>query len=270
MMDVFGTPNLEGVSTQFEVVRYDFEEKPRKVLDEVQLEHTLDVFINGVLTLRIVCTPKDLFDLVVGRLFTQGIISGVDDIESIRLGTGSIEAFVTLVDTEADYTKKQVETTKTTGTGNRVLNNYFEQDFVPRKVRPIPWRPEWIFSLAKRFSLDTPMHRATFGTHSCYLAQEDEVLFCCEDLGRHNAFDKAIGFALRNGIDLGKSIIFSSGRLPVDMVEKGIRAGVPILVSKAVPTAMTIELAKKYDLTLICGARPDGMNVFNDPFAGRG
>ena len=80
-MDVFGTPNLEGVSTQFEVVRYDFEEKPRKVLDEVQLEHTLDVFINEVLTLRIVCTPKDLFDLVVGRLFTQGIISGVDDIE---------------------------------------------------------------------------------------------------------------------------------------------------------------------------------------------
>lgn len=264
-MKVFGTPDLECASTRCRIVRCDPDGSSHEDEANVQLEHTLLVYVNGEPTLRIVCTPKHLFDLVVGRLFTQGIIAGVADIESIRLENESTEVYVTLANAEANSAKSAVETTPTTGQGNRVLNTYFEHDVEPAKVTPISWEPAWIFSLARQFAAGTPMHSSTFGTHSCYLAQESEVLFCCEDLGRHNAFDKVIGFALRNGIDLSRSIIFSSGRLPVDMIAKGIRAGVPILVSKAVPTAKTIELAEEYDLTLICSARPDSMNVFNDP-----
>lgn len=74
-----------------------------------------------------------------------------------------------------------------------------------------------------------------------------------------------MGAALRADIDLRNALVFSSGRLPVDMVMKAIRAGIPILATKAVPTDETIRLAREFGLTLICQARPDSVVVYNDP-----
>ena len=91
------------------------------------------------------------------------------------------------------------------------------------------------------------------------------MLYCCEDLGRHNAFDKVIGRALEDGVDLTRCTVFTSGRIPTDMVVKALRAGVPTLVSKAVPTDITVRMAREYDLTLICSAHSDSLKVFSDP-----
>lgn len=91
------------------------------------------------------------------------------------------------------------------------------------------------------------------------------MLYCCEDLGRHNAFDKVVGCALRDGVDLAHCTIFTSGRIPTDMVVKAIRAGIPTLISKAVPTDLTVDMARRYRLTLICSAHSDSLKVFSDP-----
>ena len=116
--------------------------------------------------------------------------------------------------------------------------------------------------MADAFAEGTPLHGITFATHSCLLARKDEILFSCEDIGRHNALDKVIGYALRNQIDLHECMVYSSGRIPTDMVMKAITAGIPVLSSKASPTTEAIELATQYDLTLICAARRDRMKVF--------
>lgn len=63
-------------------------------------------------------------------------------------------------------------------------------------VTPVPWKKQWIFDLADCFANGTPFHRQTWATHSCFLACDGELLFQCEDIGRHNALDKAIGYAL--------------------------------------------------------------------------
>ncbi len=235
--------------------------------EEVLVEHTMDVYINEILTFRVVCSPDHLVELVLGRLYTEGLIKSADEVESIYICQFATRARVFLHDRKADTTRQNVEQVPSCCTGNKTLNSYFADDEPPAKVVPIHWKRSWIESLSKTFSQDTPLHSRTQGTHSCYLAQGDEILYRSEDLGRHNAFDKVVGQALLDEVDLTQSMIFTSGRIPVDMVQKAIRSHIPVLVTKAVPTNVTIEMAAAYDLTLICQARPDRFKVYNDPTA---
>lgn len=87
------------------------------------------------------------------------------------------------------------------------------------------------------------------------------LLFQCE-ISAAQCPGKAIGYALRHGIPLSRCMVYSSGRIPTDMAMKAIRAGIPILASKASPTAEAIALAKEYGLTLVCAARRDRMKLF--------
>lgn len=231
----------------------------------VPAEHVLKVSVDGVPTMRVVCTPTYLVDLVIGRLFTEGIIGSTDDIEEVSLDASGSLASVTLAREQAGLAPYAEEVVLSCGVDSRLGGRRRSDEGRPAKVEPIPWEVEWVFAAARIFAGDSPLHRSTTGTHSCYLMVDGEIIVCCEDLGRHNAFDKVIGVALREGIDLRRALIFSSGRLPVDMVMKAIRAGVPVLVTKAVPTEATVRLAREFDLTLVCQARPDSAVVYNDP-----
>ena len=74
--------------------------------------------------------------------------------------------------------------------------------------------------------------------------------------------DKVLGAALMQGIDFTECALISSGRLPTDMIAKAIRAGIPVLASKAAPTAQGIALAQSYALTLITSVRENQMIVY--------
>ena len=229
---------------------------------EIPVEHSLEVYLNGILTMKLVCSPSDLPELVLGRLLTEGMIVGGGDVESIYICQYGSRAQVTLNKTPAAEKKPFTEVIPSCCTGNRVLNDMFTREEPPVKVAPIPLKRKWIFALAERFQQGTPIHTATGGTHSCFLAVEGECLYTCEDIGRHNALDKVIGHAIRDGVELRRAILFTSGRVPVDMTLKAIRAGVPVLASKTVPTDRAVELAREYGLTLICSARRDRLTVY--------
>lgn len=230
--------------------------------DPVLTEHLLDIYINEHLTMKLTCIPEYLCELVLGRLLTEGIIKDSAEIKSIYICESGRRAKVILnreaILTPTPYT----ELTPTCCTGNHILNDYFLSHQKIRPVTPISWKTDWIFSLADRFADGMPLHGQTFATHSCFLAQGNTLLFQCEDIGRHNALDKVIGYALRNHIDLTQCIIYSSGRIPTDMAVKAIRAGIPILASKASPTQEAVQLAKQFHLTLVCAARRDRMKLY--------
>lgn len=238
--------------------------------EQVLKEHLIDVYINDRLTMKLICLPQHLTELVLGRLLTEHIIQSVDDVDHIYICEYGKRARVYLRQTQSGKSQKHessfVETTPTCCTGNHILNDYFSSEHPPVPVTPIEWKPEWIFHMADAFADGMPLHSVTFATHSCLLARKDEILFSCEDIGRHNALDKVIGYALRHQISLGECMVYSSGRIPTDMATKALYAGIPVLSSKASPTTEAIELAKAYDLTLICAARKDRMKVFSQPF----
>lgn len=237
----------------------------RTETEDLLREHSMEVYVNDRLTMRLVCVPQYLSELVLGRLLTEGIIRTAADVEQIYICEAGLRARVLLRPGLASPSAKSapcVEDTPTCCTDNRILHRDFSQYQKLAPVKPIPWEASWIFSMADRFAKGMPLHEKTWATHSCLLACQGELLFSCEDIGRHNALDKAIGYALKNGVDPGHCILYSSGRIPVDMASKAIRAGIPVLASKAAPTAEAVELAKSCHLTLICAARRDRMKRY--------
>ena len=223
----------------------------------------MEVWINGLPTLRLVCTPGHLEELILGRLYTEGMISRPGEVESISISDDGRQAQVTLTrppEAEAPF----AEAIPTSGAG-KLLHGRFSPCKPLPALTPIPWEPEWIFAMADALDEGLPLYAATRAIHSCFLCQKGVILCREEDLGRHNAVDKAVGRALRQGIDLTQCILYTSGRAPTDMVSKAIRAGVPVLASKAAPTDAAAVLAARHRLTLICAARRDHMDVYLPP-----
>jgi len=91
------------------------------------------------------------------------------------------------------------------------------------------------------------------------------IIGFAEDVGRHNAVDKAVGEALLKGADFSKLILACTGRLSSEMVLKAIRLNIPVLASIAAPTDAGISLARKAGLTLIGFVRGRRMNIYSMP-----
>lgn len=236
-------------------------------------EHLMDVYINEKLTMKLTCTPSHLAELVVGRMLTEGIIEDAEEVDSIyiceygrraRVFLKGYEAGKMQLSEEEGETSSYVEMTPSCCTGNHIINDYFVRSMSIERVRPLVWKREWIFRLMDAFEADTPLHSKTGSTHSCYLMIAGDILFQWEDIGRHNALDKAIGFAVCQGLDLTKAIVYTTGRVPTDMAMKALRAGIPVLVSRKTPTKEALLLAADYGLTIIGEAKKDRMTTYGE------
>lgn len=225
-------------------------------------EHLLEVFINDVPTYNLVCSPTMLPEMLLGRMLTEGVIHSMQEVNEISFRKDGFQARVYLNKRGAEQEQPTAELVPSSSTGSRILSTRFADQKVPPLLSPIPYEPEWIYRLSGVIDRDTPLYAATRSAHSCVLMREGEILLCAEDIGRHNAMDKVIGWALLHQIPLKECIIYTSGRIPVDMTIKAIRAGIPVLVSKALPTDKAVELARAFRLTLIGSAHPDGFQVF--------
>ena len=203
---------------------------------DVISEHVLNVIINGQPSLKLVCTAECLDELVMGRLLTDGFIRSADDVNKMVF----------------DDEKTSVEV---------FLNALGDAAESLQHLPDVKIVPEYVFGLTSEFAKGSKLHDATKGNHVCILASCGKTLFMSEDIGRHNAVDKVVGYALLNRISLADCMLFISGRVPVDMVEKVIAAGVPVLVSKSVPTKESAELAREYGLKLVCRAWPDKCDI---------
>lgn len=209
-------------------------------------EHYICVTINNKTYLHIDCTPTDLVPLVVGRLFSEGYITSIFDVKEFSANDSfdKVSVFLNLTpDDKPVFVQESL----------CVVNNPLVEGHLAT-VPDYELKPEWIYSLAKEFEKDTNLHIRTSSTHSSFLAHEGKILFSSEDIGRHNAIDKVIGKALISGVDLTKTLLFTSGRAPSNMVAKAIHAKIPVFISKTVPTKQAIELANRYNLTIVGNA----------------
>jgi FdhD protein len=228
--------------------------------EEIVCEKMLEVSVNGVPVFRLTCTPQHLTELVLGRLCTERIIRSADEVQQLFIcGEGNI-AEVTLSENVAFRPYSGAE--PTCCTGNRQLAERVD----PVRTEPGPVAdvsPEAVFQLTEKFREDGALHRNTNGTHSCYLRFGDGRILSFEDIGRHNALDKAVGAMLLEGAEPADCMLYTTGRVAADMVTKLIGSGIPVMISKAVPTEEAVQLAKESNISLICKAWPDSYTRFN-------
>ncbi len=201
-------------------------------------EHSFELLIDGEYHATYNCTPSLLEELIIGNLVINKLINHVADL--------------TFEEINKNYIKTRLH--KQTGLEYKVPD-------VDMRIRA-----GQILALMDKHLDSSPLHKSTGGTHVMSLANNDEIIFSCQDIGRHNALDKLYGYCLKNNIDLSDKILFSSGRITKEICLKLINIGIKIMVSRATVSSMAIELAHRHNLTLIGFARGNRFNLYTHPY----
>ena len=135
-----------------------------------------------------------------------------------------------------------------------------------------PMRPGPLFDMSVILGLGNTMrsaqrmHKEVGGVHAAALFDRaGDLVVLCEDVGRHNAVDKAVGHCLMRGIPLDDKQLLCSGRLSYEMVTKAVRMGLPVLASVSAPTALAVQLADQFNLTCVGYLRGTRMRVYTHP-----
>ena len=244
-----------------EVVRIDAEKKI-KAQDTITEEVFLTVHLNDRMLLTLSCTPGYEKELSVGFLFSSGLIHSLDEIELIFINTKAMSSHISLKDKTIDA-DMLFDRVYTSGCGRGVLY-YNVLDLAHRKVITSDMRiqSDTITALMKSFEKRSVVFKRTGGVHSAALSDGREILVFSEDIGRHNALDKVIGMALYQHITMEDAIVLTSGRVSSEIMYKIQKMGSPCIVSRSAPTSLSVELAKKWNVTLVGFARGRKMNVY--------
>lgn len=243
-----------------------YKEGFREVEDEVVVEYTLAIYLNGRYFITLLCTPEHLEELIYGYLFSEGIICGKDEILDLDLDEEKGKARVTidrndLFTYSGDQLVGEVTVTTACGKGRKVTFPVVREG-AEEKIRPMEVEPEVVFRLVREFNKSSDLFLRTGGVHSCALCSDKEVLYARDDIGRHNALEKILGKALLDGIDLKDKMVLTTGRMSSEIVDKVILRGIPVLISRSAPTDRAIEHAQKAGCQLIGFVRGDKMNVY--------
>jgi FdhD protein len=230
----------------------------REELHEVVEEVPIALFVNGRHAMTAMMSPVQLEDFVTGYLYTEQIIRNVDEIESIRIEKNRMSVITKNL-------FKVLGPKKTILSGCGGSTSYIDTEKLPKIISDYRISTEDIRNAAKAV-LDSELHMKTGGIHIVALLDKEKVLAVSEDIGRHNALDRVIGYALRNTIDLAKTWVIVSGRISSEMVRKCLIAGIPIIVSRGATTTLAVETAEKTGLTVVGFARSNKMVVYTYPY----
>jgi FdhD protein len=229
----------------------------REAKGEVVREQPLSVFVNGQKFLTLLSTPLKLDCLVVGYLWMEKVIGSVRDIARLRVSEVDGRADVELTH-EVELPKERI---LTSGCGGGITFRIDPRVF-PRIDSGLRVAPARLFERMKDLYLQAVGYRSSRGIHGAALADPERILFMAEDVGRHNAVDKVAGEALLSGTPMADRILLNTGRVSSEMLLKGARMGVPLVVSRTSPTEMAVGLAEQLGITVVGYLRHDAFNLY--------
>ncbi len=221
-------------------------------------------------------TPGADFELAAGFLYGEGIVSSPEDIKKISYCVDpdlDAEQQYNIVNVELrgdrDYDLRSLERHFYTTSACGVCGKASLEQLELRGCPVIPSGPEVsaevVYSLPEKLREAQGLFEATGGLHAAALFDaEGELVALREDVGRHNATDKLVGWALLEGrLPLSGQIVMVSGRSSFEILQKCLTAGVPIVCAVSAPSSLAVDVARQFNITLVGFLRGNRFNVYS-------
>jgi FdhD protein len=265
--------------TRRPVVKIDLDGsgEPRRRPDDLAAEEPLEIRVRKqplAVTMR---TPGQDIDLAMGFLLTEGVIAEAGDVVTAQLCAGTdtpntynVVDIVLGADVPPPVTdpSRNFYTTSSCGVcGKASIDAVRVRSQFSVAGDPLSVPAHTLSLLPDRLRAAQRTFERTGGLHAAGLfTAEGELLVLREDVGRHNAVDKVIGWALRDGrLPLTGHILLVSGRASFELTQKAWMAGLPMLAAVSAPSTLAAELADEAGLTLVGFLRGPSMNIYTAP-----
>ena len=214
-------------------------------------EKVLTIYLNKqeILSAMTICDYPEY--LAVGFLFNQNMISSLSEIKEVEFN----EDLSVVVVRTSKATLFETNNKKRIKTSGCAMGTIFGEMF--EKISPLSSEKLNTFSLKKIKGIvkeinQTPsLYLEAGAIHGSVLCDRKSMLAYMEDVGRHNAVDKVSGFIVMEGVDPTDKFLYTTGRLTTEMVLKTVSMGIPLLVSRSGFTKSAVELARKFNLTMV-------------------
>ncbi len=228
----------------------------------VIVEKPVSLSVNGNIWLTFMCTPVDLEALAVGFLYNEGIIDSKDDLRFIELHpvTHMVEVWL---NKKVEKPENWRITSGCTGGVTAVAQKLDAAN--NRSDNGQSLFADDVITLSKKMIEYQGLHQQVGGVHASALSDGTDLLIHCEDIGRHNSVDKVVGKLLIEDIHPTRRIIFTTGRISSEMLQKAARIGTSIVITLTSPTSLSIEMAEEAGITLIGYARGRKFNIYSHP-----
>ena len=243
--------------------------------DLVVAEEPLEIRIAGESLMVTMRTPGDDLDLAAGLLYTEGVISSLDEVAALAQGGSAVgRDRDNVVDVtvapgrklKASAARRVLRATAACGLCGKESIAAVRRRIAPL-VDPTTVPLDVVLALPDAIRAAQPVFSETGGLHAVGLfTPEGTPLLVREDVGRHNAVDKVIGARLRGGFSsLAGAVMLLSGRAGFELVQKAAVARVPIVCSVSAPSALAVDLAEEVGMTLVGFLRGGSANVYTHP-----
>jgi len=245
--------------------------------ETVVVEEPLEIRINGSAVTVTMRTPGSDVELAQGFLLTEGVITNRDDVMTVRYCRGAehdgMNTYNTLDVTlapsvqmpDVDVTRNFYTTSSCGVCGKASMDAVWLASHHSPGDDPAAVSASTLTELPARLRSAQKVFASTGGLHGAALFSLDGTMLAVrEDVGRHNAVDKVIGWAVEaDRIPLAGSVLLVSGRASFELTQKAVMAGIPILAAVSAPSSLAVDLATQSGLTLIAFLRGDSMNVYS-------
>jgi FdhD protein len=244
--------------------------------ENLVVEEPLEIRVNGAAVTVTMRTPGSDVELAQGFLLTEGVIARREDVLTVRYcggrGDDGANAYNVLDVTLASGVKppgldvtRNFYTTSSCGVCGkasldavRLISRFSPaQDLATVSATALKAMPGQLLGAQKVFA-------STGGLHAAALFGVDGIMLAVrEDIGRHNAVDKVVGWALEHDrIPLSAAVLLVSGRASFELTQKAVLAGIPVLAAVSAPSSLAVSLADEFGITLVAFLREDSMNVY--------
>jgi FdhD protein len=219
------------------------------------------IFVNGQELATFMCTPRELDELALGFLRSEGFIESLADVELLSLAENGTCVDIWLKDSSFSPPSRRIVTS---GCGGGVTFDDLNEWHAPVDSQ-LTVTPGQVASLMKRLHAAADLYNEVRGVHTSALSDGQELLLVAQDVGRHNTIDRLWGKALQQQLPTQGKMLLASGRISSEMLNKAAKMGVPIIISRTSPTSLSVKLGATWNITVIGYARGSNFRVYSAP-----